>query len=91
MPFRSDDNRNRFARILCRVVSPTQDAEPYITASDTYHWSIDPAGNNWWVGFCEEDPSVFRISCRYPFQSEVLSALVPYIAARLACEVVSPG
>jgi hypothetical protein len=55
---------------------------------DSYFWSIDVIGNNYWLLFDEEDADVFTIKTRYQYHSDILTSLAKYLAFRLRLEEV---
>jgi hypothetical protein len=90
--FNDEDKRKRFAASIALIVSLTdnEDDMPYMPQpGDTYRWSIDRCGNDFWLAFDETDNLRFTLSCRYGGeQAETMAALANYVAHRLNCEVL---
>lgn len=90
--FNDADKRKRFAASVALIVSLTdnEDDMPYMPQpGDTYRWSIDRHGNDFWLAFDETDNLRFTLSCRYGGEeAETLAALANYVAHRLNCEVL---
>lgn len=89
---KDEHGRRGFAASLSHIVSMADNGEdmPYMPQpGDTYRWSIDRYGNDFWVAFDESDNLRFTLSCRYGGdQAETLAALANYVAHRLNCEVL---
>jgi len=90
--FKDEHGRQCFAASLSHIVSMANNGEgaPYMPKpGDTYYWSIDQYGNDFWVEFYPEDNLQFTLSCRYGGeQAETLAALANYVARRCNCEVL---
>ena len=90
--FNDAHKRKSFAASLSHIVSliDNEDGMPYPPQpGDSYRWSIDRSGNDFWVAFDESDNCRFTLSCRYAGeQADTLAALANYVAHRLCCEVI---
>lgn len=89
---KDEHGRRCFAASLSHIVSMTDNGTdmPHMPQpGDSYRWSIDRFGNDFWVQFDREDNLKFTLSCRYGGEeAETLAALANYVAHRLNCEVL---
>lgn len=90
--FRDERDRKRFAAKIALIVSMSDNGDdmPYMPQpGDSYRWSIDRNGNDFWLAFDATDNLRFTLSCRYAGEeTEILAALANYVAHRLNCEVI---
>jgi len=88
--FEEEDKRRSFANWLANIISvERKDLKAYNpNEHDSYFWSIDVIGNNYWLLFDEEDADVFTIKTRYQFHADILASLAKYLVFRLSLEEV---
>lgn len=89
--FNDEEKRKKFASKIALIVSLTNnnDDMPYMPQpGDTYRWSIDRHGNDFWIAFDETNNLRFTLSCRYDSEIPTLIALANYVSHRLNCEII---
>jgi len=83
--------RLRIAKMLTYAFG-MREREPYNNNPgiwrNTYRWSIDVFGNNFWLEFDKENTQLITLSCRYDDLEPTLVAFATYIAYRLNAEVL---
>lgn len=90
--FTTEDKRKSFAACLSLIVSCADNdtTMPYMPQpGDSYRWSIDRFGNDFWVAFDREDNLKFTLSCRYAGEAKLLAAIANYVSQRFNCEILT--
>jgi len=85
--FEKESDRKQFADwlagIVCTSKIPYNSRAHTPNDNDSYFWSIDQLGNNFWLLFDEENPDTFTLSTRYPVHAVILESLAKYLFHRL--------
>lgn len=91
--FEKESDRKQFAcwlaGIICTSRIPNNPTAYTPNDNDSYFWSIDQLGNNFWILFDEENLDKFTLSTRYPIHAVILESLAKYLFHRLHLEEIS--
>lgn len=90
--FEKESDRKQFADwlagIICTSKIPNNSHAYTPSDNDSYFWTIDQLGNNFWLLFDEENADKFTLSTRYSIHSVILDSLAKYLFHRLHLEEI---
>jgi hypothetical protein len=90
--YKTSEARQRFVRFVADLLSAGQrEFSPQLHNAHEeldLEWGVD-SGNDWWVFFSRDDPTLVRIQHRYGAR-EALDPLCAWIAYRWRASIVQP-
>lgn len=91
--FEKESERKQFADwlagMICTSKIPNNPIAYTPNDNDSFFWTIDQLGNNFWILFDEKNLDKFTLSTRYPIHAVILESLAKYLFHRLHLEEIS--